>query len=72
MRRLLNEKFSDFQKRRGKSKGEGWLKAIEQLCRAQHSLANEVREMRCRALAARRSSPPCRACEPQCNVIVQC
>lgn len=45
LRRLLDEKFSNFQKRGRKSKEEGWLKAIDQLCRAQHSLADDVRKM---------------------------
>lgn len=46
LRRLLDEKFALFQKRRGKSNEEGWLKAIDQLCRAQQSLAEEVGKMR--------------------------
>lgn len=44
--RLLDEKFAAFQKCRGKSNEEGCISAIGQLCQAQQSLAEEVREMR--------------------------
>ncbi len=45
LHRLLDKKFSDFQSRR-KVKEEGWLKAIDQLCRAQEGLADEVYDVR--------------------------
>lgn len=46
LRRLLDEKFSSFQKHNQKLKEEGWLKAIDQVCRAQESLADELRAVR--------------------------
>lgn len=46
LRRLLDQKFPDFQQRRENVEQEGWLSAVNQLCWTQDSLVAEMREVR--------------------------